>query len=132
MGQRNRFVSHSPYCPVVRLNGPRAYIRTPLYDGNELEDDKFSISNEKNVSVCIIHELACITGCCILLKTPVTSDLPNQNGTMAKDACCKDRFISAECVRLISFPDKKCGMNFQWVTSSALNAHTDCLFRSLL
>ncbi len=22
----HRFVSHSPYCPVVRLNGPRAYI----------------------------------------------------------------------------------------------------------
>ncbi len=29
--QKHRFVSHSPYCPVVRLNGPRAYIRTPLY-----------------------------------------------------------------------------------------------------
>ncbi len=29
--QTHRFVSHSPYCPVVRLNGPRAYIRTPLY-----------------------------------------------------------------------------------------------------
>ncbi len=29
--QMHRFVSHSPYCPVVRLNGPRAYIRTPLY-----------------------------------------------------------------------------------------------------
>ncbi len=29
--QKRRFVSHSPYCPVVRLNGPRAYIRTPLY-----------------------------------------------------------------------------------------------------
>ncbi len=31
MRQRHRFVSHSPYCPVVRLNGPRACIRTPLY-----------------------------------------------------------------------------------------------------
>ncbi len=29
--QKHRFVSHSLYCPVVRLNGPRAYIRTPLY-----------------------------------------------------------------------------------------------------
>ncbi len=29
--QKHRFVSHSPYCPVVRLNGPRAYIRIPLY-----------------------------------------------------------------------------------------------------
>ncbi len=30
-GQTHRFESHSPYCPVARLNGPRAYIRTPLY-----------------------------------------------------------------------------------------------------
>ncbi len=29
--QKHRFMSHSPYCPVARLNGPRAYIRTPLY-----------------------------------------------------------------------------------------------------
>ncbi len=29
--QKHSFVSNSPYCPVVRLNGPRAYIRTPLY-----------------------------------------------------------------------------------------------------
>ncbi len=28
--QKDRFVSHSPYYPVVRLNAPRAYIRTPL------------------------------------------------------------------------------------------------------
>ncbi len=32
MRQRHRFVSHSPYYPVVRLNGPSAYIRTPLYN----------------------------------------------------------------------------------------------------
>ncbi len=50
---------------------------------------------------------------------------PNQNGTIAKDGCCKEKFISAECVRFISCPDKKCGKNFQWVTSSALSAHTD-------
>ncbi len=54
-------------------------------------------------------------------------DPPNQNGTMAKDACCKEKFIRAECVRLLSCLDKKCGMNFQWVTSSALSAHTDRL-----
>ncbi len=29
--QKHRFVSHAPYCPVARLNGPRAYIRTSLY-----------------------------------------------------------------------------------------------------
>ncbi len=29
--QKHRFMSHSPYCPVVRLNGLRAYIRTLLY-----------------------------------------------------------------------------------------------------
>ncbi len=29
--QMHRFLPHSPYCPVVNLNGPRAYIRTPLY-----------------------------------------------------------------------------------------------------
>ncbi len=28
--QRHRFMSHSPYCHVVRLNGPSAYICTPL------------------------------------------------------------------------------------------------------
>ncbi len=29
--QMHRFFSHSPYNPVVSLNGPSAYIRTPLY-----------------------------------------------------------------------------------------------------
>ncbi len=28
----------------------------------------------------------------------------NQNGTMAKDACCKEEFISAECVWIKSVP----------------------------
>ncbi len=31
--QKHRFMSLSPYCHVVRLNGPSAYIRTPLLKG---------------------------------------------------------------------------------------------------
>ncbi len=40
--QKHRFVSHSPYCPVVRLNGPMAYIRTPLYIINEIKEHMLS------------------------------------------------------------------------------------------
>ncbi len=29
--QTHRFKSRSPYCPAASLNGPRAYIRIPLY-----------------------------------------------------------------------------------------------------
>ncbi len=38
--QKHRFVSHSPYCPVVRLDGPRAYIRTPLYVADPTPPEK--------------------------------------------------------------------------------------------
>ncbi len=50
---------------------------------------------------------------------------PNQNGTSALDTCNTERHISAECVRLINGVDKKCNVNFQWMTSSALSANTD-------
>ncbi len=43
---------------------------------------------------------------------------------MAKDVCYKEKCVSSEYVRLISYPDYKCGMNFQWMTSSSLSAHT--------
>ncbi len=48
MRQRHRFVSHSPYCPVVRLNGPRAYIRTPLYSNILFEDCVLNILTKIN------------------------------------------------------------------------------------
>ncbi len=34
--QKHRFVSHSPYYHIVRLNGPRPYIRKPRYYENIL------------------------------------------------------------------------------------------------
>ncbi len=47
--QKHRFVSHSPYCPVVRLNGPRAYIRTPLYVPHT--GRRFTVSYEMKTNV---------------------------------------------------------------------------------
>ncbi len=47
--QTQRFVSHSPYCPVHRLNGPRAYIRTPLYMSLESADTHDSYVQRKKI-----------------------------------------------------------------------------------